>query len=248
MPKRLDLADVQEGDGEGDSGGEEVGEAHARAREALERLAATSPGVGECLVLVEVDDGIACPAGELFQVPKHGTLCGMLKGQDIVVLVELLAVEPDWTIRGLGDAVGLAAGPVHRSLGRLAESGLYDARRRRVIVGATEEFLLHGLRFVFPARPQGEVRGDATAWAAPPLKELLASSDPLPPVWPAADGSVRGLALEPLHPGAVFAARRNTATAERLALLDAIRAGDARVRGLAAEQLRLRLEPTTVAA
>lgn len=172
----------------------------------------------------------------------------MLKGQDIVVFVELLAVEPDWTIRGLGDAVGLAAGPVHRSLGRLAESGLYDARRRRVIVGATEEFLLHGLRFVFPARPQGEVRGDATAWAASPLKELLASSDPLPPVWPAADGSVRGLALEPLHPGAVFAARRNTATAERLALLDAIRAGDARVRGLAAEQLRLRLEPTTVAA
>ncbi len=167
----------------------------------------------------------------------------MLKGQDIVVLVELLAVEAGWTIRELGEAVGLSSGPVHRSLARLAESGLYDARRRRVLTGPAEEFLLHGMRFVFPARPQGEVRGDPTAWAASPLKELLSPSDLLPPVWPAADGSARGLALEPLHPGAVSAARRNPATAERLALLDALRAGDARVRGLAAEQLRLRLDP-----
>lgn len=172
----------------------------------------------------------------------------MLKGQDIVLLVELLSAEPGWTIRGVGEAVDLASGPVHRSLVRLTDSGLYDARRRKVLTGPAEEFLLHGMRFVFPARPQGEVRGDPTAWAASPLKELLASSDPLPPVWPAADGTARGLALTPLHPGAVSAARRNPRTAERLALLDALRAGDARVRGLATEQLRLRLEPTATVA
>ena len=170
----------------------------------------------------------------------------VLKGQDIVVLVELLATEPGWTIRGVGDAVELAPGPVHRSLGRLADAGLYDAKRRRVVWSAAEEFLLHGLRFVFPARPQGEVRGDPTAWAAAPLKDLVASVDLLPPVWPAADGAVRGLALEPLHPGAVAAARHRPETAERLALLDALRAGDARVRGLAAEQLRQRLQPAIV--
>lgn len=172
----------------------------------------------------------------------------MLKGQDIVVLVELLAAESDWTIRGLGEAVGLAPGPAHRSLTRLAESGLYNARRRRVMTGLAEEFLLHGMRFVFPGRPRGETRGDVTAWAASPLKALLASSDPLPPVWPTADGAVRGLALEPLHPGAVVAARRNPLTGERLALLDALRAGDARIRGIAADQLRLRLQPTAAAA
>lgn len=172
----------------------------------------------------------------------------MLKGQDIVVLVELLAVEPDWTIRGLGEGVDLAPGPVHRSLSRLADARLYDAKRRRVILGAAEEFLLYGLRFVFPAHPQGEVRGDATAWAAAPLKDLLASVDVLPPVWPTADGSVRGLALTPLHPGAVKAARARPETGERLALLDALRAGDARVRGLAVEQLRLRLGPTAATA
>ena len=104
------------------------------------------------------------------------------------------------------------------------------------------------MRFVFPGRPLGEARGEVTAWAASPLRELLASADPLPPVWPTADGTVRGLALEPLHPGAVVAARRNPLTGERLALLDALRAGDARIRGLAAEQLRLRLQLEAAAA
>lgn len=175
-------------------------------------------------------------------------MVAVLKGQDIVVLVQLLSASPGWTIRELGDDLGLAPGPVHRSLGRLADAGLYDPGRRRVITGAAEEFLIHGLRYVFPGRPQGEVRGVPTAWAAPPLRELLASSDPLPPVWPTPDGTVRGLALEPLHPGAILAARKSPLTGERHALLDAIRAGDARTRGIAADQLRLRLDPTPAAA
>lgn len=144
-------------------------------------------------------------------------------------------------MRQLAEAVALAPGPVHRSLGRLAEAGLYDANRRRVLRGAAEEFFVHGLRYVFPVRPQGEARGDPTAWAAPPLDRLLASTDPLPPVWPAADGAVRGLALAPLHAGAVAAARGRPATGELLALIDALRAGDARVRGVAVKELRARL-------
>jgi hypothetical protein len=166
---------------------------------------------------------------------------GVLKGQDIVLLVALLDVEEGWTLREVGEVVELAPGAVHRSLARSADAQLYDAKRRRVLRGAVEEFLLHGLRYVFPARPQGEVRGVPTAWAAPPLDRLLAMSDPLPPVWPDAEGSVRGLALEPLHAGAVGVARRRPATAELLALLDAMRAGDARVRGVAADELRARL-------
>lgn len=166
----------------------------------------------------------------------------MLRGQDIVLLVRLLRMPPSWTVRELSDGLELGVGPVHRSLNRLVEAGLYDPHRKRVVVGAAEEFLLHGMRYVFPARPQGEVRGHLTAWAASPLRELLVDESPLPPVWPASDGRVRGLALEPLHPSALPAARADRVTGERLALLDALRAGDARVRGLAAEQLRVSLD------
>lgn len=63
-----------------------------------------------------------------------------------------------------------------------------------------EEFLIHGLKYVFWAE-QGEMtRGMPTAYAAPPLAELLVSSavEP-PPVWPDPDGEVRGLAFQPIY-------------------------------------------------
>jgi hypothetical protein len=174
----------------------------------------------------------------------------VLKGQDIVVVIHLLEAPAEWTLRELGGELGLVSAPMHRSLGRLAEAGLYDAPRRRVVTAAAEEFLIHGVPYVFPVRPLGESRGVPAAWAALPLSELLASGDPLPPVWPAPNGKVRGLALEPLHPSALRAAAHNPATAERLALVDALRAGKiggTRVRSLAARELRRRLTPTASA-
>ncbi len=166
----------------------------------------------------------------------------MIKGQDIVLLVHLLAAAPEWTVRDLADDLGLGVGPIHRSLGRLAEAGLYDAHRKRVVRSAAAEFLVYGLRYVFPAQLRGEVRGRPAAWAASPLRELLADDHPLPPVWPASDGEVRGLALEPLHVSALRAAQADRVTGERLALLDALRAGDARIRGLAAEHLQASID------
>lgn len=174
----------------------------------------------------------------------------VLKGQDVVVLVHLMEAAPGWTLRELGNELGLASGPMHRSLARLAEAGLYDAPRRRVLSHAAEEFLIHGVPYVFPVWPQAETRGIPAAWAAPPLSRLLISSDPLPPIWPAPQGNTRGLALEPLHPAALRAAAHNAETAERLALLDALRAGragGARVRGVAADELRRRLTPAPTA-
>lgn len=173
----------------------------------------------------------------------------MLRGQDIVLLVKLTSASSGWTVRDLGHALELSIGPVHRSIRRLADAGLYDPHRKRVVLSAAEEFLVHGLKYVFPARPQSEARGISTAWAAPPLSVLIDDDHPLPPVWPTSDGHVRGLALDPLHASAIAAARDDRITAERLALLDALRAGDARIRGLAAEQLRKSLNaPVPVSA
>jgi hypothetical protein len=106
-----------------------------------------------------------------------------------------------------------------------------------------EEFLIHGLKYLFPARQEGLTRGVPTAWAAAPLADELVQVDEPPPVWPDAHGEVRGVALQPLHENAVQVARRDPALGEQLALLDAIRLGDGRVRSLAAKRLRERLHP-----
>ena len=171
----------------------------------------------------------------------------MLKAQDIVVLLKLVSQAPDWTFGQIAEELGLSASAVHRSLERAERSGLYDSKRRQVNRAALLEFLLHGARYVFPAVRQGEARGIPTAWAAPPLREQLLSSQENAPVWPFAKGKVRGIALEPLHPVVPGAAKRDPFLGELLALFDAIRIGNARERGLAGKELNLRLEAPVLA-
>lgn len=171
----------------------------------------------------------------------------MLKGEDIVVLLKLMAGSPTWTVRSLEAEIGIPRSVIQRSLVRLERAGLLEEARRRVNVGRAEELLVHGVKYVFPSVRAGETRGVPTAWAAPPLQDKLADSGELPPVWPDAMGNVRGIALEPLHDSAPEISRRDPALGELLALTDGIRLGDARVRGLAEELLRARLSSAALA-
>ena len=168
----------------------------------------------------------------------------MLKGEDVVILLKLVGQDSDWTVRTLAEESEIPRSVVHRALQRLAIAGLLDAKRRRINVSQAEEFLIHAVKYLFPAVLEGESRGMPTAWAAAPLSGQVASSpDELAPVWPDALSDRRGLALRPLHPAVPAAARRDPALAERLALVDALRVGDARIRGLAADLLGDRLQP-----
>jgi DNA-binding Lrp family transcriptional regulator len=162
----------------------------------------------------------------------------VLKGQDIVVLLKLLGSAEPPTVRGLGDELGLDPGNVQRALTRLREAGLVRGRRPQVNRAAAEEFLLHGFPYVFPAHEGGPARGIPTAWGAPPLKRQLARDQEPPPVWPDPHGRVRGHSIEPLHAKVPEAARRDPKLGRWLAVLDALRLGDGRVRKLAAQELR----------
>ncbi|HEX8054882.1 MAG TPA: hypothetical protein VF517_17995, partial [Thermoleophilaceae bacterium] len=182
----------------------------------------------------------------LFHVAKLETTAkltdAVLKGQDIVLLLKLARDDGDWTMRSLGEALDLDPASVHRALRRLDEARLIDIKRRRVNRGRAEEFLLHGFQYVFPVHQKGTSRGLPTAWAAPPLSDELALPDDPPPVWPDAKGKTRGVAVEPIHASVPALARRDPEMGERLALLDGIRLGDARVRKLASQHLVRRLD------
>jgi hypothetical protein len=163
----------------------------------------------------------------------------VLKGQDIVVLLKLLGSEQPVPVRDLANQLGYDLAGTHRAVHRLDEAGLYSPRRRRVIPARAEEFLVHAVKFCFPAEQGGEVRGVPTAWAAEPLAGELAESSGLPPVWPYAKGTVRGLRFEPLHAIVPAAAQADRQLGERLALVDALRGSDsARMTALAEKLLR----------
>lgn len=166
----------------------------------------------------------------------------MLKSQDIVVLLKIAGEKPGWTLAQVARELELSSSAVHRSLERAGHAGLYSRSRRAVNPGPLLEFLVHGAKYAFPAVWEGEARGILTAWAAPPLADLLTASGGNPPVWPYAKGKKRGIALQPLHRSAPKAALRDSHLRELLALFDAIRIGNARERALAEAELGRRLQ------
>lgn len=104
------------------------------------------------------------------------------------------------------------------------------------------EFIVYGLKYVFPARASELTRGIATGFAAPVLDKSLVSAGEHVPVWPYAHGNTMGMRVEPLFKSAVDAARRDPQMYSMLALIDAIRLGQPCERNLAVQLLRDHLE------
>lgn len=80
-----------------------------------------------------------------------------------------------------------------------------------------------------------------TAYAAPPLCALIASSSD-PPVWPHPMGETRGYAFSPLYRTVPEAAAHDRRLYELLALVDVLRDGNVRESALAVGELRQRLQ------
>jgi len=57
---------------------------------------------------------------------------------------------------------------------------------------------------------------------------MLTASEEPPPVWPDANGTVRGVALQPLHHSVPLAVKEDSALYEMLAFIDALREGGRR--------------------
>ncbi len=78
---------------------------------------------------------------------------GGLKPQDVVLALELvLRGSKPWTQPGLAKALYISASEINHGLRRLASSHLYNVDERRVVRASLREFLIHGLRYAFPAQ------------------------------------------------------------------------------------------------
>jgi len=167
-----------------------------------------------------------------------------LKPQDILFLLKLVAQgEKPWSFNKIAGELGMSPSEVHAAAQRVVAARLaikYD-KSVRPNLRNLEEFLLHGIQYVFiPER--GEInRGMPTAYASAPLNQVMAVSDEPPPVWPYHEGEVRGESFSPLYVSAPVAANQDPLLYELLALVDALRGGKARERELAAKELKKRL-------
>jgi len=166
-----------------------------------------------------------------------------LKPQDILVALKLIS-NGSMAYGSLAAKLGMSASEVHAAVKRAAAAGLVDIidpEHRQVRLREFYSFLVHGVSRAFPAKAGPIVRGMPTAHAAPPLSSIIATQGDLPPVWPDPEGNVRGYELSPIYKSAPVAASRDPVLYERLALVDALRAGRTRERKAAATELRRQL-------
>ncbi len=161
-----------------------------------------------------------------------------LRSQDVAVALHL-ALFPSAGYETLAAGVGLSLSATHRAVRRLQEAGVVSPARRRVDRSALLEFLRHGVKYAFPAVRGPEVRGVPTAWSTPDLRGVLPAGADV--VWPDAQGTVRGESVTPLYDGAPGVAHHNPRLYRALALVDALRVGQARERKAAIELLEKEL-------
>jgi hypothetical protein len=177
----------------------------------------------------------------IFRFPENGNSeSGLMEKQptlrpsDVAVALRL-AQTPGAHYETLARGLKLGLAEVHRGVRRLERASLVLPGERRVNRRALLEFLVHGVRYAFPAVLGPETRGVPTAAAAPALSGKLPSGASV--VWPSTEGRVRGGSLVPLYEAAPRAALQDANLYRALALVDALRMGQVRERRLAEELL-----------
>jgi hypothetical protein len=171
-----------------------------------------------------------------------------LKPHDIYLLLYLLSRDgTKWTYASVSAACGLSASEANAAVRRMLRCGLMrealgDEPNPQPQRTAFLEFMTHGVRYVFPAEIGSWVRGIPTAFGAPGLEHLTVADQEHMLVWPSVRGTVRGLALTPLHAKAPVAAQQSPRFHACLALADILRQPSPRAREIGVHQLRTMID------
>ena len=165
-----------------------------------------------------------------------------MRPQDIVVLLKIIALKHDnWKNSDLAYSLKISPSEISEVLNRCKIAGLVDSKKRKVHINSFKEFLIYGLKYVFPAEPGSVLRGIPTAHSASPINENISSGGDIY-VWPYAKGDQRGQAIEPLYKTLPATVQEDKLFYELLVIIDTIRVGRAREIQIAIEELERRLQ------
>lgn len=131
--------------------------------------------------------------------------------------------------RGLADSTGISKSEVSNALKRCTRVGLAKVSRKTgrptANTRALGDFIVYGLRYVFPPSIGTSARGIPTGISAPIVKDKLLSSSTESYVWEDRLGREVGTSVSPLYRSVPYAVRRDPDLYAMLALVDSIRMG-----------------------
>ena len=164
-----------------------------------------------------------------------------MRPQDIVVLLKIIASDNNqWRNLDIAYSLKISPSEVSEVLNRCKIAKLINKEKREVHLNALTEFLVYGLKYVFPAEPGAIAKGIPTAHSASPIKEKIISSTESY-VWPNSKGNLRGQSIDPLYKTIPEAALEDQKFYELIALVDTIRIGKAREVKMAIDELKNRI-------
>lgn len=160
-----------------------------------------------------------------------------MKPQDLVVLMKKMTPKGQIMMnKDVAVSLGISASEVSEAMERCRVAQLVDNTKKKVNVLALKDFLVSGLRYVFPIQPGALVRGIPTAVSASPISQYVPSGNEVF-VWPYKKGTIRGQAITPLYSTVPEAIMQDEDLYRLLVIADTLRFGRVRERDIAIQEL-----------
>ena len=141
-----------------------------------------------------------------------------------------------WTFAEIAGALQISEGEVSYTMERNAVSGLVSADKKHVNKLALRDFLIYGLKYVFPPQPGSSTRGIATAHSASPVNQYIAENGENY-VWKYYKGTRRGNSIVPLYDKIPKIVENQPELYEFLTIIDTLRIGKKREIEIAIQEL-----------
>lgn len=147
-----------------------------------------------------------------------------MRPQDIVILLKIISLrDNDWRLKDLSKQLRISGSEVSESLNRSLIGGLIEDDKHTIRKEELLEFLVYGLKYVYPVVEGSLARGLATAHSAPILKDEFVLDNNY--IWPAKGFSTKGISVKPLYSTVPDACKGDQNLYDLLVLVDALRLG-----------------------
>ena len=164
-----------------------------------------------------------------------------MRPHDIVILLKMITLgDKKWSIEEVSDNLDISIGEISKAMDRNVIAGLVSSDKARVNKLALRDFLISGIKYVFPPQPGSSTRGIPTAHSAPPVNQYIVEGNENY-VWKYYKGTKRGSSIVPLYPAIPKIIEKQPELYEFLTIVDAIRIGRAREVEIAIKELDKRL-------
>lgn len=160
-----------------------------------------------------------------------------MKSQDIAILLYIaIYCDKEYKVKKLSESLKISLSEISESLNRSRIAKLISSNKK-VYRNALYDFIINGLKYVFPIEPGAVVRGIATSHSASPLNDLIVSNNEHY-VWNDINGNMKGMQVKPLYEKITEVYQDHNELYEALTLVDAIRIGRVREQNIARDLLK----------